>query len=43
MNKCEIYWPSGDALFPEFPSDVIRLKEGVCLLGSPLWGSEEFL
>ena len=42
INKCEIYWPSGDALFPEFPLDVIRLKEGVCLLGSPLWGSEEF-
>ena len=27
----------------EFPSDVIRRKEGVCLLGSPLWRSEEFL
>ena len=27
--KCEIYWPSGDQHFKEFPDEVIRLKDGV--------------
>ncbi len=41
--KCEVYWPSGDPDFPEFPKEICRLKEGVTLLGSPLWGSKEFM
>ncbi len=41
--KCEVYWPSGDPDFPEFPKKVCRLKEGVTLLGSPLWGSKQFM
>ncbi|XP_062512057.1 uncharacterized protein LOC134187899 [Corticium candelabrum] len=45
MSKCEIFWPSGNQSFPEFPSDVERVvdtKGGADFLGSPLWGSEVF-
>ena len=42
-KKCEVYWPSGDDTFPEFPSDVNRLTKGVTLLGSPLWGTTTFM
>ena len=41
-SKCELFWPSGDATFPEFPPDILRLEDGVSLLGSPLWGSRDF-
>ena len=34
-SKCELFWPSGDATFPEFPPDILRLEDGVSLLGSP--------
>ena len=42
LNKCELYWPSGDQAFPLFPSQVRRLSEGVELLGSPVHGSVDF-
>ena len=42
VNKCELYWSSGDRTFPEFPSEVRRLSEGIKLLGSPVDGSVEF-
>lgn len=32
-SKCELY---GDSTFPEFPKGIIRLTEGVTLLGTPL-------
>lgn len=37
-SKCELYWPTGDNSFPEFPANIIRLQDGVSLLGTPLWG-----
>ena len=42
-RKCEIYWPSGNQDFPQFPDELIRLKEGVSLLGSPIWGTTEYM
>ena len=45
LSKCEIFWPSGDQSFPEFPPEMCRLSisdGGVDLLGSPILGSEEF-
>ena len=35
-KKCEVYWPSSDDTFPEFPSDVKRLTKGLTLFGSSL-------
>ncbi len=29
LNKCELYWPSGDQTFPEFPVEVRHLSEGI--------------
>ena len=43
LNKCEVYWPSGDQDFTEFPPEVIRLVDGISLLGSPIWDSLEYL
>ena len=42
-SKCELFWPSGDPSFPEFHPDIIRQAEGITLLGSPVWGSREFM
>ena len=45
LSKCEIYWPSGDQAFPEFPAEVTRIGElqhGVELLGLPVFGDDEF-
>ena len=43
LNKCKLYWLSGDQTFPEFSSKVTRLSEGIELLRSPVHGSVEFL
>ena len=40
LAKCEVFWPSGDTTFPEFPVAVRRvgvISGGVELLGCPLW------
>ena len=45
LSKCEIFWPTGDQSFPEFPPEMCRLSisdGGVDLLGSPILGSEDF-
>ena len=45
MDKCEVFWPSGDQSFPELPVDVRRdgdKQGGVELLGSPVWGTADF-
>ncbi len=42
-KKCEVFWPSGDPDFPEFPPEVLRPHGGIMLLGSPLWGPDKFL
>lgn len=41
-SEVYIYWPTGDNSFPEFPQDISKPKEGITLLGSPLWGEPEF-
>jgi hypothetical protein len=43
-SRCEVFWPSGDQSFPEFPSEVCRpnLKTGgIKFLGCPLCGSHD--
>ena len=42
-NKCEVYWPSGSPEFIEFPTEVTRLREGVMLLGSPVYGTPQYM
>ena len=42
MDKCEIYWPSGDNNFPQFSTEIHRLTDGLELLGSPVHGSDIF-
>ncbi len=42
-KKCEVFWPSGDPDFPEFPPEVLRPHGGITLLGSPLWGPDKFI
>ena len=41
LSKCELFWPSGNPSFSEFPSDIKRVT-GLELLGSPLWGDNNF-
>ena len=44
-TKCEVFRPSGDQKFSEFPSEVQRIVGsvgGVEFLGSPVFGSEEY-
>ena len=46
LSKCEVYWPFGDQEFFELPSEIIRvlqMEEGAHLLGSPVYGSAEFI
>lgn len=38
-SKCEAYWLSGDT---NLPPEIIRFKNGVSLLGSPIWGSPDY-
>ena len=40
-SKCELFWSSGDS-FPEFPTSINRAGEGLELLGSPIWGTDNF-
>jgi len=40
LSKCELFWPFGDS-FPLFPHDIRRVT-GLELLGSPLWGDDDF-
>ena len=45
LAKCEIFWPSGDSIFPEFSMAVCRvgiISGGVELLGFPLWRTLNF-
>ena len=44
-QKCEVFWPSGDQSFSEFPPEVIRIDttmDGAEFLGSPICGAETF-
>ena len=45
LQKCEVFWPSGDPSFPEFPDSVQRVQDisgGADLLGSPVFGPDSF-
>lgn len=42
-RKSQLFWPTGDQSFPLFHQDISRLTEGVMLLGTPLWGSNQFI
>ena len=41
LSKCELFWPSGDS-FSEFPTSINRAGEGLELLGSPIWETDNF-
>ena len=46
VDKCEVFWPSGDQTFPEFPSEIKRVYQsegGATLLGSPVYGKDDFI
>ena len=46
LSKCELYWPSGDCSFSEFPHAIEQVNldsSGLELLGAPLWGPPTFL
>ena len=46
LSKCEIFWPSGDQTFIDFPPEISRVlttQGGVELLGSPIFGLEGFM
>ena len=46
LSKCEVFWPSGNQCFSEFPSSVKRVIlsdfSDPVFLGSPVWGSSAF-
>ena len=42
-KKYELFWPSACQGFPESKDNILHLYDGVSLLGSPIWGSEEFI
>ena len=45
LKKCEVFWPSGDSAFQEFPPEICRplqTANGVELLGGPISGSPEY-
>ena len=43
MAKCEVYWPPGDQSFPELPTQIKRLTRGIELLGSSVYGEDDFI
>ena len=43
LDKCEIFWLTGDQMFSEFPTAIRRIcliESGAELLGSPIIGSD---
>ena len=47
LSKCEVFWPSDDKSFTDFPPAVkhvvFPLVGSINFLGSSIWGSPEFL
>ena len=41
-EKCEVFWSSGDSCFPDFPTEISQVKNGVSLLESPAWGRTSY-
>ena len=45
LAMCEVFWSSGDQSFKEFPPSIcciIQHEGGAALLGSPVYGSDDF-
>ena len=43
LSKCEIWWPSGDASFANFPPEIKRMPpDGIEILKVPI-GKESFI
>ena len=45
LKKCEIFLPSGDIVFRDFPPEVccpLQIFNGMDLLGAPIFGSSEY-
>ena len=45
ISKCDVFWPTGDTSFPEFPAEIQRIQnsaERLELLGSSVYGSDKF-
>ena len=45
LNKCEVFWPSGDPTFQNFSPEVCRtlqVSDVVELLGAPIFGSAQY-
>ena len=45
LDKCEIFWSTGDQMFSEFPTAIRRIcliESGAKLLGSPIIGSDHY-
>ena len=41
LDKCKVYWPTGDQSFPELPMHIKRRIRGIELLGSPVYGKND--
>ena len=45
LKKCEVFWPSGDSAFGDFPPEVghpLQVSDGVELLGAPIFGGDQY-
>ena len=45
LNKCKVFWPSGDPTFQNFPPEICRtlqVSDGVELLGAPMFESTQY-
>ena len=46
LNKCEVFWPSGDHNFPKFATEIqrsVQVHGGVDFLGCPVYGSSSYV
>ncbi|XP_062503718.1 uncharacterized protein LOC134180557 [Corticium candelabrum] len=46
LNKCEVFWPSGDQNFPKFATEIqrsVQVHGGGDFLGCPVYGSSSYV
>ena len=46
LNKCEVFWPSGDQNFPKFATEIqrsVQVHGDVDYLGFPVYGSPSYV
>ena len=46
LNKCEVFWTSGDQNFPKFATEIqrsVQVHGGVDFLGCPVYGSPSYV